>query len=145
VEGVKPVGNRTVVELKELMVKALLGAAPDCKAIYLFGSWGTADQRSDSDIDLAILPAAPLAAVYRWELAQELSSALGCNVDLIDLLSASTVLRMQIIANGELLYGFHSSEVEQFADMVFSSYARLNEERREILTDVLRRGNVYGK
>ena len=35
--------------------------------------------------------------------------------------------------------------VEQFEDTTFSSYAKLNEERREILADVQQRRNVYGK
>jgi hypothetical protein len=29
-------------------------------------------------------------------------------------------------------------------DYILSSYARLNEERKDILTDTLRRGSVYG-
>jgi hypothetical protein len=78
-------------------------------------------------------------------MAQTLASTAGRDVDLLDLLSASTVLRMEVVAHGELLYSNGSSEVDQFADTVFSSYARLNEERREILADVLQRGNIYGK
>ncbi len=139
------VNSRLAVELKDSMVKTLLAAIPGCQAIFLFGSWGTAAQRPDSDIDLAVLPLVPLDGVHRWDLAQELASLFGRNVDLVDLLTASTVMRMQIVAHGELLYGLHSNEVERFEDMVFSSYARLNEERREILNDVLRRGNVYGE
>lgn len=64
----------------------------------------------------------------------------------MDLLSASTVLRMQqVVAHGELLYRSGSSEVDQFEDAVLSNYARLNEERREIVADLLQRGNVYGR
>ena len=52
---------------------------------------------------------------------------------------------MQVVAHGELLYCSNAGTVERFEDMVFSSYARLNEERREILSDVRERGNIYGK
>lgn len=132
-------------ELEKLFVKTLLDAVPCCLAIYRFGSWGTVDQRNDSDIDIAILPQPPLGQVSRWKLAQALASLAGRDVDLVDLLCASTVLRMQVVAHGELLYSNGSSEVDQFEDTVFSSYARLNEERREILADVLQRGNIYGR
>jgi len=52
---------------------------------------------------------------------------------------------MQVVAHGELLYSTGSNDVDQFEDTVFSSYARLNEERREILADVLQRRSIYGK
>lgn len=52
---------------------------------------------------------------------------------------------MQVVTHGELLYALNVDAVDRFADLVFSSYARLNEERREILTDVRQRGNIYGK
>lgn len=127
------------------LVAALLSALPSCQAIYRFGSWGTDAQRPDSDIDLALLPAQPLDPVLRWELAQTLAAVAGRDVDLVDLLGASTVLRMQVIAYGELLYCADEFQVAQFENLVFSSYARLNEERREILTDVRQRGSIYGK
>ena len=133
------------IPLRETLVRTLTDSVPGCLAVYGFGSWGTEHERHDSDIDLAVLALQPLGPVRRWELAQTLASIAGRDVDLVDLLSASTVLRMEVVAHGELLYGCGSSEVEQFADTVFSSYARLNEERRDILSDVLSRGSIYGK
>ena len=129
----------------KILVDQLLQKIPDCRAIYSFGSWGTDNQRNDSDIDIAILPEKPLDQVVRWELAQSLAGLAGRDVDLVDLLKVSTVLRMQIVAHGELLYASNPSDVDRFADSVFSSYARLNEERHWILSDVFQRGNVYGK
>jgi len=134
-----------IAELKKLFVKTLLEAVPCCLAIYRFGSWGTDAQRNDSDIDIAILPHQALDPVCCWKLAQTLASLAGRDVDLVDLLRAPTVLRMQVVAHGELLYSTGSNDVDQFEDTVFSSYARLNEERREILADVLQRRSIYGK
>jgi predicted nucleotidyltransferase len=131
--------------LKAKLVEALQDALPDCQAIYRFGSWGTEAQRPDSDIDLAVLPARPLDPVLRWELAQRLASLAGRDVDLVDLLQASTVLRMQVVASGERLTCADKPRVERFEDSVFSSYARFNEERREILADVRQRGSIHGK
>ncbi len=67
------------------LVSSLLAALPDCQAIYRFGSWGTDAQRTESDIDLAVLPSHPLEPVYRWELAQTLASLAGRDVDLVGL------------------------------------------------------------
>jgi predicted nucleotidyltransferase len=133
------------LKLKEQLVEVLRETLPDCLAIYRFGSWGTEAQRPDSDIDLAVLPAQPLDPVLRWELAQRLASLAGRDVDLIDLLQASTVLRIQVVACGERIHCADNLSVERFENSVFSSYARLNEERREILIDVRQRGNIYGK
>lgn len=135
--------NSTKSQLQQKLVETICTVVHDCLAIYRFGSWGTPDQRADSDIDLAVLASSPLDPVGRWNLAQQLASLAGCDVDLIDLLKASTVLRMQVIANGERIYCV-DEEVERFEDNVFSSYVRLNDERRLILEDVRKRGNVYG-
>jgi predicted nucleotidyltransferase len=129
----------------DFLTLSLLAALPDCQAIYRFGSWGTEAERPESDIDLAILPAHPLDPVHRWELAQKIASLAGRDVDLVDLLCASTVLRMQVVAHGERLYCADSNQVEQFENYIFSSYAKLNEERRDILADVTQRKSIYGK
>lgn len=127
------------------MVGAVLKSLPDCQAIYRFGSWGTSEQRPDSDIDLAILPASPLDPVRRWQLAQSLASLAGRDVDLVDLLCASTVMRMQVLATGDRLFCADDYAVEMFEDVTFSSYARLNEECGEILSEIRARGSVHGK
>lgn len=131
--------------MSDTAIDIIMQTLPDCRAIYRFGSWGSGTERHDSDLDLAILPAQPLQPLKRWELAQTLASHIRRDVDLVDLLSASTVLRMQVIAHGERLYHSDIREVERFEDMVFSVYARLNEERHEIVADVLQRGSVYGQ
>ena len=129
----------------EKLVRAVREAVPDCRAIYRFGSWGTPAQKFDSDIDLAVLSFTTLEPVYCWTLAQSLASLAGCNVDLVDMLRASTVLRMQVLATGDRLYCADDYGVELFEDAVFSGYARLNEERREVLADIRLRGSVHGK
>ncbi|MBW6511764.1 MAG: nucleotidyltransferase domain-containing protein [Desulfuromonadaceae bacterium] len=132
-------------QLINSMVETLRLAVPDCIAIYRFGSFGTDDQRLDSDIDLALLPESPLDSLRRWEIAQQLANLARKNVDLVDLWQASTVLRMQVVATGERLYCANRDAAGRFEDHVFSSYARLNEERQLIIDDARQRGSVYGK
>lgn len=125
------------------LVDKLCAEQPSIRAIYLFGSWGTPNARPESDIDLAVLASRPLPEKTRWALAQELALLASRDVDLLDLLSASTVMRFQIVAHGRRVYCADEAVCANFESWVFSAYARFNEERREILQDIRQRGRVY--
>jgi len=113
--------------------------------LYRFGSQAKGTARPDSDVDLAILSREPIPNLRRFELAQELATQLHRDVDLVDLRTASTVMRMQVISSGECLFKVSDRLQGEFEDLVYSTYARLNEERREILNDVHTRGSVYAR
>lgn len=119
-------------------------AFPEIVAVYRFGSFGTEHERAGSDLDLAVYAGTPLPVAELWYVAQDLASDIGRDVDVVDLASASTVMRAQVIHTAERLYCADEVSCETFEDYVYSSYARLNEERRGILEDVQRRGSVYG-
>lgn len=119
-------------------------AVPDALAIYRFGTWGTVTERTDSDLDLAVLARQRLPAAQSWEIAQQLATLAGRNVDLVDLHAASTVMAAQIVSQGERLHCSDTRCCAEYEDYIYSAYARLNEERREILRDIQKRGNVYG-
>jgi uncharacterized protein YutE (UPF0331/DUF86 family) len=84
--------------------------------------------RHDSDVDLAILAPAPLGDEERWALAQDLAAALGRDVDLVDLLSASTVMRVQVIDSGQLLFESDATQRSEFEAVALGAYTRLNDE-----------------
>ena len=126
------------------IVATLAAALPDLIAVYRFGSHGSPSERSDSDIDVAILGRQPYEDARVWHLGQELAAKLGRDVDLVDLRTASTVFRAQIITAGNRLFCADRAYCDSHEDYIFSAYARLNEERRDILSDVLRRGSVHG-
>ena len=126
------------------IITTLKSVVPDLLALYRFGSHGSAFERKDSDIDLAILGRRPLEPGLVWNLGQELASKLGREVELVDLAKASTVLQAQVVAYGERLFCADPVYCEPFEDYILSAYAHLNEERRGILSDVLHRGSVYG-
>lgn len=67
----------------------LLQAVPGCLAIYCFGSRGTPEQRSDSDVDLALWAGAPLDPKRRWEIEQQLAVAARRDVDRLSMIIAS--------------------------------------------------------
>ncbi|MDP3016421.1 MAG: nucleotidyltransferase domain-containing protein, partial [Deltaproteobacteria bacterium] len=129
---------------KKRIVSFLTEKIPDLIAIYLFGSSVQGTPGLESDIDLAILPVQPLNPLERWNLAQDLANLLKREVDLVDLRKASTVMRMQVISSGQYLYESNRQERDRFEDYVFSSYARLNEERKEIIKKVQEQGTIYG-
>lgn len=126
------------------LVEVLRSRLADVVAVYLFGSAASGELRPDSDIDLAILPATPIPAARLWSLAQELAVPAGRDVDLVDLSTASAVLRAQVVSAGIRLHCADEPRCEEFEDRVYSDYARLNEERRYILDDIRQRGSVYG-
>lgn len=126
----------------QLIKTALLEALPKIKLIYLFGSQAKGTANGSSDWDIAVLPHSPLDNTQRWDLAQNLASKLGQDVDLVDLSDASTVLQMQVINDGQLLMG-DRQEADVFETQVFSMYAHLQESRQDIVDEFV--GSLQGK
>jgi uncharacterized protein len=111
--------------------------------IYLFGSEAQQQARQDSDIDLAFLSERTLSHYERFMIAGELASILNCDVDLVDLKEATTVFQAQVVGKGKVLYCADDDKKAQFEMKVFKEYAKLNEERAEILERIRKRGAVY--
>ncbi len=132
------------MEGDHLIVDSLLEALPGVLAIYRFGSAATGETHGGSDVDLAVLPSAPVDSIVRWDAQETLALSLRRPVDLVDLLAASTVMRMQVVKDGVILYDASPGKRRMFETMVFSSYARLNEERAAILRRVMEEGKAYG-
>jgi hypothetical protein len=114
-------------------------------ALYRFGSSVDGPLLADSDLDYALLARVPLDPVERFEIQEHLAGLLRRSVDLVDLRRASTVMRMQVISRGVVVAVSDAVEKERFELFVYASYARLNEERRDILAEIARRGRVYGR
>jgi len=128
----------------EGVVRILRESIPDLVAVYRFGSTVRGDMRASSDVDLAVLASAALEPVRRFELQERIAALLGKDVDLLDLRSASTVMRLQVVSRGIAIDGLRARERQAFEGEVLSAYARLNEERREVLERVRREKSVHG-
>jgi predicted nucleotidyltransferase len=113
-------------------------------AVYLFGSRAREDAGPDADVDLAVLGLDRLDSVERWKLQEDLAAQAHQNVDLVDLRQASTVMRVQVLRDGRLLADLQPAVRTAFEAHALSDYARLNEERREILNDIASRGSIHG-
>jgi predicted nucleotidyltransferase len=129
----------------DAFIESIRKAVPGLIAVYRFGSQAQGTARPESDVDLAILARERLSSPSLFKLQQELPVLLHKDVDLFDLASAPTVLRMQVVSVGDCLFSGDDLAREEFETRVYSSYARLNEERRGILDDVRARGSVYGR
>lgn len=132
------------MEYQDKLLSILRRELPGLTAVYFFGSAVTGGARSDSDLDVAILADGPVSGQKLFDLAQELAVALHRDVDLADLRSANTVLRATVVSTGKRVYCVNLRACEDFENLALSSYARLNEERRGILSDVKDRGQVHG-
>lgn len=135
---------KTLSELKHDVIDVLRSSAEDVRAIYIFGSFaaGTASKKSDLDIGIRCRASVPLETIFKMSALLEIKLAL--EVDLLDMMVVSTVMQMQIVSTGVRIYCANEFETENDDDCVFSSYARLNEERAGILESIKARGSVYG-
>ena len=111
--------------------RALAPFAP--AVIYVFGSHGTPACHPESDIDIAFLPRGRVDAYQLFRIANALSGEFGIELDLIDLSRASAVFRKEVIRTGEPFRVHDLRAMREFEMLALSDYARLNEERREVL------------
>lgn len=125
------------LDLLEKAITFICKHLPTVQGVYLFGSFASEYERPNSDIDIAILGEALPSAVELWNLAQELARELHRDVDLVDLRTANTVFRYQIIAEGKRIHTADELYCDRFELQVLSCYYRFSESRRDLISDYL--------
>lgn len=135
------------MDMSRQIVQTVLGEYPDVEAIYFFGSFGTEDERRDSDVDIALL-LSPMASKKVGSplvsaLHRELERLLGKDVDLINLRCVSTVLQKEVIAAERRIYEGDRCAAEEFEMLTLSYYQKLNEERAGIIDSALGGGRFH--
>lgn len=131
----------------DVIVRTVLEHYPTAQAIYLFGTYGTADEWPDSDVDIALL-LPPEEARRRPQLMltpchYALADALGKPVDLLNAREVSTVFQKEIIKSERRLYCADDDAVAEFEMLTLSHYQKLNEERKAILEAFRETGRAY--
>ncbi|MDA7661738.1 nucleotidyltransferase domain-containing protein [Verrucomicrobia bacterium] len=116
---------------------------PDIWSIYVYGSQASNKALPESDLDVAVLGPEKISCLKLSETAQSTGILFQTQIDLVDLRSVPTDLQAQIVFKGKRTLLAEFNQVEIFEDFIFSSYARLNEERRFILADIQQRGSIY--
>jgi predicted nucleotidyltransferase len=115
------------------------------KLIYIFGSTIKGTSNKHSDIDIAFLTNQNLDEYQTFMLAQELAGILNKDVDLIDINKASTVFQGQIVSTGKVIYCLDEKIRMDYEMKTLKMYAKLNEERQNIIDSIQKRGAVYNE
>jgi len=124
--------------MDEQRMTAAIAALQRCDAVqaaFLLGSAATGRLRSESDVDVAILPScrAGLALETRLSLTAELARAFGRPVDLGVLSTENVVYAKEAVTTGRILFERDRAVTSWFAMLALSMYASLQEARREVL------------
>lgn len=125
------------------VVKHLKEAVPSLSAVYVFGSQVSGHARVDSDLDVAVLADEVLTAEELWDQSSKLAGIVQCDVDLLDLRAASTVMQYRIITTGRRLWA-KDSQAALYESFILSQKTKLDEARAALLQDIKRTGTVYG-
>lgn len=104
----------------------------------MFGSYAYGRATEDSDIDLAILPRSPMKQEEIWIITQKLSIRLGRDVDLINLMNCNTVLSMQVVEEGKLLFD-PNHKAPFFETNIYRMYQDLQLNRQDNLASFKQR------
>lgn len=126
----------------DLITRLVLEHMPDTWAIYRFGSSGSPEEHTGSDVDVALLFAPGKRDLF--ELAGILTDALHKTVDLVDLRRANTILQKEVVMSGRRILAQRELDADLFEVRVMGDYQKLIQERREIVEDGLRTGRFYG-
>ncbi len=121
----------------------ILKIRPDVIGIYLFGSAASESMTAESDIDLALLLPKKMDEMRRWKLQEKIAREIQRDVDLVDLLSASTVFSFQVVTNSKRIYCHDLLQCDAFEGLVYSKYIRFNEARQSIIDAIKKRGQIY--
>ena len=133
-------------DLNDLIERArarIATAVPDAVAVYVFGSAATGHYAPGSDLDIAVLGSRPLLPREAYELARSLEVDLGTDVDLVDLITASTVLKFEVIARGRRILCSNRDEVIEFEGRSLAEHARFMEDFAPLFSEIRDSGKAY--
>ena len=75
---------------------------------------------------------------------RKLSVHFGRQVDLVDMSTASDIMRMQIVSKGQRLYARNTTNIDSFENNIFYRYIDLRESNKGIYHDIEQSGKIYG-
>lgn len=131
-------------EKQAAIVACLKTQIPDLLAIYAFGSRIEGTPTSESDLDMAVLVAGYADITQLWRLSGELAELAGCDVDLLDLRKASTVMQYQVITKGECWWA-KDHQAALYEVSILSEKTDFDTFRAGLLKDIQESGRVYGR
>ncbi len=124
---------------RESITDTLRKALSQVQFAYVFGSFLQRSFTAESDIDLAVELGEPLGWDAGVELAAELQSSVGHEVDVIDLHTADPIIRMQVLRYGKLLIETDATARRYFEIRTISEYLDFKIDRAPIEATMLQR------
>lgn len=126
------------------LVEHLREAISSLSAVYVFGSQVTGHATVESDLDVALLADDEVSAEELWGWSSSLAELMKCDVDLLNLRAASTVMQYRIITTGKRLWA-RDSQAALYESFILSQKTTLDEARAGLLQDIQKTGSVYGR
>ncbi len=119
-EGIKNILNR---------IKTYFDSKSNIVAVYLFGSYAIGHQKSNSDVDVAVIFGFELNKDERFNRCLEysfyLSAITGMEIDIVDMNSADFPLLYEIFTEGKIIIEKEREKAVQFKALKMSQYADL--------------------
>lgn len=123
--------------------EAILAALPDVVAIYVFGSAATGDFSAQSDLDIAVLGPGPYEGRRLYDVARALEAALDVDVDLVDLITAPTLLKFEVIARGRQVHCSDTEAAFEFEGRSLAEHGRFIEDFAPLFDQIRETGQAY--
>jgi len=115
------------------------------KAVFVYGSFASGGVKKSSDIDVAILTEEDdiITFMDKSRMSLELEEITNRTIDLVSLNKVSSILQMQVLKKGKLLFCSDKALLTQFQVRVVREYIDLKRIRKPI-EDQLKNVSVYG-
>ena len=110
----------------------LAAVLADASFAILYGSAASERLTDESDLDIAVAFNEPLAFSEHLDLVVRLEQAAGRRVDLVDLLTADPILRMQVVRYGRPLLVNDQTALHRFKMYSIALYLDLKLARRPV-------------
>lgn len=121
------------------LTDAVRAVLPAARAAWLFGSAAKGRWQVGSDLDLAIDLPEPLAPMARWDAAEALADRLGAPVDLLDFRRLHTVMQVQILDSGRMLFATDLANTASYGGFVHTEYQHMQRWRQPMMRQLAQR------
>lgn len=138
----------TTDELVQKAAELIRQTLSNVLAIYVFGSRASGNASHASDLDIAVLVAGYADVLGLWNLSNDIASTINCDVDLLDMRAASTVMQHQILSTGRRIWQSAvpsiALDVGLYECAMLSEMTALTEARAGLIADIKKSGTIYG-
>jgi predicted nucleotidyltransferase len=124
---------------RDIITQLVRDVLSDARASWLFVSAATVHWREGSDIDLAVSMPRPFTASARMAAMEKMIAALGIEVDLLDFNQMHTVMQVQIIDTGHLLFSQDPVALAQYQGFLHTEYQNIQQWRQPMMVQMAKR------